>query len=57
MVAEEDGEAHVVTRLDRPRARIIPERFGRGALTRKELDEAEATIDQITSELEEAFKG
>ncbi len=80
--------------MDHPRTRIIPEWFGGGALTRKELDDAaeelltdeagiivvgeatiepaldkvftgtakvvkremEATIDKITSELQEAFK-
>jgi hypothetical protein len=94
VVDKEDGKAHVVKRLNQPRARIIPEWLGGGALTRKELDEAakellageaglivvgeatiepaldealtgsakvvkremEATIDQITSELQEAFK-
>jgi hypothetical protein len=31
---------HVVKRLDRPRIRVIPERFGGGALPRQELREA-----------------
>jgi len=95
VVDKENGKAHVVMRMDHPRARIIPERFGGGTLTRKELNEAagelladeaglivvgeatiepaldkvftgtakvvkreiEATVDQITSELQEAFKG
>jgi hypothetical protein len=95
VVDQENGKAHVVKRIDRPRVRIIPEWFGGGALTRKELDEAAeelraneaglivvgeatiepaldkaftgsakvvkreivATIDQITSELQEAFRG
>jgi hypothetical protein len=95
VVDKENGKAHVVRRMDHPRVRIIPERFGGGTLTRKELDEAagelladeaglivigeasiepaldkaftgtakvvkrelEATVDQITSELQEAFKG
>jgi hypothetical protein len=94
VVDKENGKAHVVKRIDQPRARIIPERFGGGALSRKELNEAaeelladeaglivigsaaiepaldnalsgapkvlkreiEATVDQITSELQEAFK-
>jgi hypothetical protein len=81
--------------MDHPHARIIPERFGGGSLTRKELNDAAeelladeaglivvgeatiepavdkalagtpkvfkreiaATVDQITSELQEAFKG
>ena len=95
VVGQENGKAHVVKRMDHPRARIIPEWFGGGTLTRKELDEAakellggeaglivvgsasiepavdqalagapkvfkrevEATVAQITSELQEAFKG
>jgi hypothetical protein len=95
VVDKENGKAHVVERINQPRVRIIPEWFGSGALTRKELHEAaeellageaglivvgeatiepeldpvltgsakvvkreiEATIDQITSELQEAFKG
>jgi hypothetical protein len=94
VIDKENGKAHVVERMDHPHARIIPEWFGGGALTRKELNEAaqelladeaglivvgeatiepaldqvftgtakvfkreiEATIDQITSELQEAFK-
>ena len=95
VVDKQDGKAHVVGRIDRPHVQVIPEWFGRGALTRQELNEAaeellaaeaglivvgeatiepaldqaftgtakvfkreiEATIDQITSELQEAFKG
>ncbi len=95
VVDKENGKAHVVKRMDHPHVRIIPEWFGGGALTRKELDEAAeelladeaglivvgeatiepaldkaitgsakvfkrevaATVDEITSELEEAFKG
>ena len=95
VVDKENGKAHVVERMDRPHVRIIPEWFGGGALTRKELNEAAeelladeaglivvgeatiepvldkaltgtakvfkrevaATVDQITSELQEAFKG
>jgi hypothetical protein len=94
VIDKEDGKPRVVKRLDHPHTRVIPEWFGRGALTRKELNEAaeelladqaglivvgestiepaldkvftgtakvvkreiEATIDQITSELQEAFK-
>jgi hypothetical protein len=92
--AKENGKPHVVKRMDHPHIRIIPEWFGGGTLTRKELNEAAdelvadeaglvvvgeatiepaldkvftgtkvvkremaATIDQITSELQEAFKG
>ena len=95
MVAQEDGKPHVVARIDRPRTRVVPEWFGGGVLTRKELTEAAeelvadeaglivvgeatiepaldkvftgtpkvvkremaASIDQITIELQEAFKG
>ena len=94
VIAKENGKPHVVKRMDHPHLRIIPEWFGGGALTRKELNEAAeelvadeaglivigeatiepaldkvftgtkvveremaATIDQITSELQEAFKG
>jgi hypothetical protein len=95
VIDKENGKAHVVKRMDHPYARVIPEWFGRGALTRKELNDAaeelladeaglivvgeatiepaldkaltgtakvfkreiEATIDQITRELQEAFKG
>jgi hypothetical protein len=95
VVDKENGKAHVVKRMDHPHVRIIPEWFGGGALTRKELNDAadellageaglivigeatiepaldevftgtpkvfkreiEATVDQITSELQEAFKG
>jgi hypothetical protein len=95
VIEKENGKPHVAKRVEHPRSRIIPEWFGGGALTRKELNEAaeelladeaglivvgeatiepaldqalagtpkvvkreiEATIDQITSELQEAFKG
>jgi hypothetical protein len=95
VVDKENSKAHVLKRMDHPHARIIPEWFGGGALTRKELNEAaeelladeaglivvgeatiepaldkaltgtakvfkremEATVDQITSELQEALKG
>jgi hypothetical protein len=94
VIAKENGEPHIVKRMDHPHARIIPEWFGGGTLTRKELNDAAeelvadeaglivvgeatiepaldkvftgtkvvkreiaATVDQITTELEEAFKG
>jgi len=95
VVDKENGKPHVVKRMDRPHVRIIPEWFGGGALTRKELNDAAeelvadqaglivigeatiepaldkaftgttkvfkrevaATVEQITSELQEAFKG
>ena len=94
VVDKENGKAHVVKRMDHPHVRIIPEWFGGGALTRKELSDAadellageaglivigeatiepalvevftgtpkvfkreiEATVDQITTELQEAFE-
>jgi len=48
VIDQEDGKPHIVKRVDRPRARIIPELFGGGALPRKELKEAaiELTSDQ-----------
>jgi hypothetical protein len=95
VVDQENGQAHVVKRMNHPHVRIIPEWFGGGDLTRKELDEAAeellageaglivvgeatiepaldkalagnakvvkreiaATVDEITSELQAAFKG
>jgi hypothetical protein len=48
VIDKENGKPHVVKRLDRPRIRVIPERFGGGALPRKEIREAaeELTADQ-----------
>jgi hypothetical protein len=48
VIDQEDGKAHVVKRVDRPRVRIVPELFGGGALPRKELEEAamELTSDE-----------
>jgi hypothetical protein len=40
VIDKENGKPHVVKRMDRPRARIIPEWFGGGSLPRKELHEA-----------------
>ena len=95
VIDKENGKPRIAKRMEYPHSRIIPERFGGGTLTRKELNEAaeellageaglivigEATIepaldkalagtakvvkreiaattDQITSELQEAFKG
>jgi hypothetical protein len=94
VIAKEDGKGHVVKRIDHPHTRVIPEWFGGGVLTRKELTDAAeelvadeaglvvigwasiepaldkvftgtkvvrremaATMEQITSELQEAFKG
>jgi hypothetical protein len=48
VIDQEGGKPHIVKRVDRPRARIIPELFGGGALPRKELKEAamELTSDE-----------
>jgi hypothetical protein len=48
VVDQENGQPHIVKRVDRPRFRAIPEMFGGGALPRKELKEAaqELTSDQ-----------
>jgi uncharacterized membrane protein len=48
VVDKENGQPHIVKRVDRPRIRAIPEMFGGGALPRKELKEAaqELTSDQ-----------
>jgi hypothetical protein len=40
VVDRENGEPHIVKRMDRPRIRVIPEAFGGGTLSRKELKEA-----------------
>ena len=48
VIDQEGGKPHIVKRVDRPRARIIPELFGGGTLPRKELKEAamELTSDE-----------
>ncbi len=40
----ENGNPHIVKRMDRPRIRVIPEEFGGGTLRRKELKEAAAEL-------------
>ena len=40
VIDRQDGESHIVKRLDRSRLRAIPEWFGGGTLPRKELKEA-----------------
>ena len=40
VIDEENGQPHIVKRVDRPPVRIIPEAFGGGTLPRKELKEA-----------------
>src|SRR5262245_43130743 len=48
VIDQENGKPHVVTRMDRPHIRVIPQWFGGGTLPRKELHEAaeELTISQ-----------
>ena len=46
VIDKEDGEPHVVKRMDRPHIRVIPEWFGGGTLPRKELHEA---AEQLTA--------
>jgi hypothetical protein len=40
VVDRQNGEPHIAKRMDRPRVRVIPEIFGSGTLSRKELKEA-----------------
>jgi hypothetical protein len=44
VVDHENGKPHIVKRMDRPRIRVIPEEFGSGTLSRKELKEAAAEL-------------
>jgi uncharacterized membrane protein len=44
VIDKEGGKPHIHKRMDRPRIRIIPEQLGSGALPRKELKEAAATL-------------
>ncbi len=46
VIDKKDGKPHVVKRMDRPHIRVIPERFGGGTLSRKELHEA---AEQLTA--------
>ena len=48
VIDQENGQPHVVKRMDRPYIRVIPEWFGGGTLPRKELHEAaqELTANQ-----------
>jgi hypothetical protein len=39
VVDKEDGQPHIVKRVDRPRVHVIPELLGKGTLKRKELHE------------------
>jgi hypothetical protein len=40
VIDQENGEPHIVKRMDRPRVRVIPEELGGGTLPRKELKDA-----------------
>jgi len=40
VIDQEDGEPHIVKRIDRPRIRVIPEAFNAGALPRDQLKDA-----------------
>jgi predicted nucleic acid-binding Zn ribbon protein len=46
VIDKENGKPHIVKRMDRPVARIIPEVFGAGRLPRKELKDA---ANELTS--------
>jgi hypothetical protein len=45
VIDKENGEPHIVKRIDRPRIRVIPEEFNHGTLPRKELKEAAQQLD------------
>jgi hypothetical protein len=45
IIDKEDGQPHIVKRVDHPYYRVIPEWFGSGTLPRKELHEAAAALD------------
>jgi hypothetical protein len=40
VIDRENGEPHIAKRIDQPRVRVIPEMFGSGTLTRRELKDA-----------------
>ncbi|HTX96457.1 MAG TPA: hypothetical protein VME67_17280 [Mycobacterium sp.] len=44
VIDKENGNPHIVKRMDRPRIRVIPEELGFGPLSRKELKEAAAEL-------------
>ena len=45
VIDQEDGQPHIVKRLESPRTRLIPEAFGGGALPRAGLHEAAAALE------------
>ena len=47
VIDKQNGKAHIVKRMDRPRVRVIPEVLGLGTLRRKELKEA---AEELTSD-------
>lgn len=44
VIDHENGQPHIVKRMDRPRVRVIPEAFGSGTLPRKQLKEAASEL-------------
>ncbi len=44
VIDNENGQPHIVKRMDRPRVRVIPEAFGSGTLPRKQLKEAASEL-------------
>jgi hypothetical protein len=51
VIDKEDDKPHIVKRMDRPRARLIPELVGAGSLPRKELKEAAQELGSTDAEL------
>jgi hypothetical protein len=51
VIDTEDEKPHIVKRMDRPRARLIPELVGGGTLPRKELKEAAQELGASQAEL------
>lgn len=51
VIDKEDDKPHIVKRMDRPRARLIPELVGGGTLPRKELKEAASELGSSEAEL------
>jgi hypothetical protein len=44
VIDHENGQPHIVKRMDRPRVRVIPEALGSGTLPRKQLKEAASEL-------------
>ena len=47
VIDKEKGEPHIVKRMDRPRARVVPEMLGKGTLPRHDLHDA---AQELTSQ-------